>query len=201
MNYIFHFRLRMILLVLFGLIFITACKKEKPQTPLKTEPDLSTLIDSTAFGDIKFGICRNDFLKKMGEEPVQNQMSEPVFDGTITEVENTVDIGSYQFKGYYYFDQDDSLYKVHLSKYFKNKYPRDDYHSAYDSIYNPMKIKYGYGVKEKTIETQKIISWSLKNKRIRLENLCYQQDCIIECSIIETRLYEKNKIRAQAVSQ
>jgi hypothetical protein len=179
------------------LFFCWSCKP-KPKFSVVMDFDLTKQIDSTAFGDIKFGITRSEFLSGCITPPIENRITEPFFDGLITELESPVSLGEHNFTGYYYFDAEDSLYKVVIIKHSESKYPRV-YHAAYDTLHQYMRTRYGKGKPVPAMEGEKRLYWGLKNKKIELSDICFQGDCIIECTVTETRLFEKNKKKARGL--
>lgn len=162
----------------------------RPQQKKTEKSGLSNVIDSVIYDDLKFGITRIELLKQFSISPQQNIMSEPLFDDDVTEVEGSVDIKSHHFVVYHYFDTQDSLYRVKAE--FRTA-DQPEYDNTVWDIAEILYMHYGIPKRWKTIPGSYKFSWDLKNKQIFLEAGCFMQNCLVEVSITELRLFIKNR--------
>jgi hypothetical protein len=184
------------ILIAIGCTGVPGCKKPRIENVSKDK--LSNQVDSVIYRDLKFGITKKNFSKIQKYSLTVNRMSEPVFNSIVTEVEDSITIETHPFKVFYYFDADDSLYRVkaqqpHQSSPGKHK-------ATYTSLGMLIYHTYGVPVPWKTIGTWKKFIWELKNKQIILEYGCFEGDCFVECTVTELRLFMKNKKKGETVS-
>jgi hypothetical protein len=181
------------LICLLGMLCFS-CHKTTTHIPQQPTTQLSDFTDSTAFGEVRFGIKKPDFLKQLKTTPVENRMTEPVFRAMVTEIEGSIRIGKFVFNSYYYFDKKDALYRVSIIKHNNDRLLRNEYYKAYDTLYKHMRVKYGPETQVKSIINDKSVSWTLKNKKIELTSSCFDADCSLECKITDIGLMRKNSI-------
>lgn len=177
-------------LFLLFLVFCFSCAK--PKEEIREPYKLSDITDSVVYEDLKFGITRNDLLKRFSNPPQQNIMSEPIFDTDVVEVEGRIDIKNHHFITYYYFDPQDSLYRVAAEFRSENI---NEYEKACRKVAYLLYIPYGIPKKWKTIQGSYKFSWDLKNKQIFLECGCFMNNCLLEVMTTEIRLFIKNRDR------
>jgi hypothetical protein len=174
---------------------IWGCSNADVETALTHRPDHSQTVDSIAFGNIRFGMDRNSFLRTFAKPPVENKMSEPQFDEMVTEVEMPVTVGEFTYRGFYYFDKKERLYKIHMEYQNEKRLVKTDYNEAYENLYEDLKSKYGPGISLNTMPGLKSNTWIFKNKKIELTGSCLASNCSMECSIIETNMFKENTIQ------
>lgn len=167
-----------------------SCTKPKLETPAPYK--LSEITDSVIYQDLKFGITRNELLMRISSPAIENIMSEPIFDTNVVEVEDRIVVDQYPFRVFYYFEIDDSLYRVRAEHRCENAalHKRACFKTA-SIIY----LHYGIPKRWKTIPGSYKFSWDLKNKQIFLECGCFMSNCLLEVMITEIRLFIKNRDR------
>jgi hypothetical protein len=192
MRRIFYF----LMIIVIGWAGVPGCKKPGKEKVSKNK--LSNQVDSVIYGDLKFGITKKDFSKiRMGSLTV-NRMSEPAFNSIVTEIEDSVTIETHPLKVFYYFDVDDSLYRVKAEQPHQSS--PIEHRATYTSLGMLIYHAYGVPVPWKTIGSWKKYCWELKNKRVILEYGCLEGDCFVECTVSELRLFNKNKRKGETSS-
>lgn len=177
-----------------------SCSSPEMETAITHQVKNSSIVDSIAIGNTPFGIDRTIFVSGLAKPPIQNKMTEPQFDGMVTEIEMSVTIGTFAYKGYYYFDSKDRLYKINLQYQNEERLVRSDHDKAYENLHNDLRSKYGEGTSHSTMPGLKSVVWNFKNKKIELTGSCLVSNCSMECNIIETNLFEENTIQNRVSS-